>query len=272
MRATSNRVVVYIQTQQNLDQLPQCYSDLTAINVSSFHFGYDPNGTPYIHLNDNDPNDPVFGAFWNDMEQARKNGVLVIAMLGGAGGAYKTLFQNYNVFYPLFRDMLKAHDFQGVDLDVEEHVTQSDIEMLINDLKNDFPNDFYITAAPVATSLMTGYDPFSGINWLSLKGQIDWFNVQFYNGFGTLMNTSDYLMIINQGFDPLEIVAGSVTNPADGGGYVPMGVVQNTLLSLNTSFQGQIGGVMGWEYYNALDNSEQVNPPGWCAEVKLAVS
>lgn len=265
--------MLYLQTQQNLSDLPQCYTNLTVINISSFHFGYDKNNPkiPYIHLNDNVPTDPMFDTFWKDMANVRKNGVLVMAMLGGAGGAYTELFANYNVFYPILVATLKAYQFDGIDLDVEEEVSQEDIEQLISDLRTDFPNNFYISSAPVCSALQTGHDPFSGIDWSAFKSEIDWFNVQFYSGFGTLGTVDDYNSIIDKGYRPDQIVGGSLTNPSDGSGYVQISTVAATLKSLNTQYGG-IGGAMGWEYYNANDVSEKVDPVGWCSTMKTAVS
>ncbi|WP_190277310.1 glycosyl hydrolase family 18 protein [Taibaiella lutea] len=274
---SSNRVVVYLQSQENLNLLPQCYANLTAINLSSFHFGWSKTKPtlPYIHLNDNMPGDPMFDSLWADMKAAQQNGVLLIAMLGGAGGAYTTLFSqgNYEVFYPMFVNMLKKYNFQGVDLDVEEQVSQADIEKLIADLRKDFPTDFYITSAPVCSALQSGNnDPFSGINWYSIKDSIDWFNVQFYSGFGSLSTPDDYNSIIDNGFSASQILGGALTNPADGGGYVAIATVAQTLQTLNTKYSGQIGGAMGWEYFNANNASEQEDPVGWATAMKNAVS
>lgn len=276
MNTTSNRVVVYLQTLQNLNVLPQCYGSLTAINLSSFHFGYDNIGgknIPYIHLNDNTPNDPMYNSLWPVLQKAQQNGTLLIAMLGGAGGAYSTLFNDYNTFYPLFKNMLQNYHFDGVDLDVEEQVAQSDIQRFIIDLRNDFPSNFYITSAPVCSALQSGnYDPLSGIDWSTLKGSIDWFNVQFYSGFGTLANDNDYNSIISNGYSPQQIVGGSLTNPSDGSGYVAIATVAQTLSSLNKQYNGQIGGAMGWEFYNANDTTENINPAGWVSTMEKAVS
>lgn len=272
----NNKVVTYLQTQESLDILPKCYPNLTAINVASFHFGFTnaPGPiVPYIHLNDNVPEDPIFNTLWKTMNQAQSNGVLVIAMLGGAGGAYGQLFgqNDYDIFYPMLVKMLRKYNFDGIDLDVEEQVSQADIARLIDDLRKDFPNNFYITSAPVCSALQTGNDPLSGINWFLLKDKIDWFNVQFYSGFGTLSNENDYITIINQGYSPNQIVGGALSNPNNGSGYVAIQDVMNTLVALNIKYEGDLGGAMGWEYYNSNDSSETVNPEGWCSQMKQSV-
>jgi chitinase len=270
--STNARVVVYLQTLQNLNLLPQCCSNLTAINLSSFHFGYNKDGSPYIHLNDNDPDDPMYNTLWPQLQQAQQGGVKLVAMLGGAGGAYTQLFNNYTTFYPMWVKMLQAYNFDGVDLDVEEPVTIANLQMFINDLRRDFPTDFLITAAPVALALKTGYDPLAGgINWATVKAQIDWFNVQFYSGYGSLATVNDYVSIINMGYSPNQILGGALTNPANGHGYVPIITVCNTLSALNTRYKGQLGGAMGWEFYNANNTGEKNDPVGWASAMKLAV-
>ena len=60
------------------------------------HFGYIKN-KPYIHLNNNDPNDPTFDILWSDIKIANSLGIKIILMVGGAGGAYTSLFSNYNI-------------------------------------------------------------------------------------------------------------------------------------------------------------------------------
>jgi hypothetical protein len=273
--ASSNRVVVYLQSQHSWNLIPSCSANLTAINISSFHFGFsnDPVPVPYIHLNDNLPGDPMFGALWKNMQGAQENGVLMIAMLGGAGGAYTTLFGpgNYDTFYPILVSTLKEYNFNGVDLDVEESVSLANMQQLISDLRRDFPTNFYITSAPVCSSLIEGQDPFAGINWADLKADIDWFNVQFYSGFGTLESTDDYNAIIKAGYAPQQILGGALTNSSNGSGYVEIATVCATLSALNQKYAGQLGGTMGWEFFNANDISENINPIGWCKVMKAAV-
>ena len=268
---TTNRVVVYLQSQENLNVLPSCFDTLTAINVSSFHFGFNQDSSAYIHLNDHDPNDSVFDSLWSYMKQAQQKNVKVIAMLGGAGGAYTKLFEKYETFYPLFVKMLKNYQFDGVDLDVEEAVTIESIKKLINDLRRDFPTNFLITSAPVCSSLQNGIDHFAGINWADVKNEIDWFNVQFYSGFGSLSSVNDYNKIINAGYDSNQILSGLLTNPKDGVGYVDINIVCKTLETLRATYGSEFGGAMGWEFYNANNIQERVDPEGWVNSMKLAV-
>jgi Glycosyl hydrolases family 18 len=265
---THSRVVVYLQSQDSVDTLPQSYSDLTAINLSSFHFGYNPDGSPYIHLNNDDPDDAHFDALWLAMRQAQEAGVKVIAMLGGAGKAYGVLFRDYETFYQMWADFLRRRGLDGVDLDVEEPVSLQDMQKLIADLRRDFSENFYLTAAPVAGELKQ--DSSARVDWKSLAPSIDWFNVQFYSGSGTLASTDDYDKIIARGYSPAQIVAGALTNPSNGAGYVPIADVCQTLSTLAAHY-AQFGGTMGWEHYNANNRGETADPVEWCAAMKAAV-
>lgn len=267
----TGKTIVYLQTLGDLSTyLPECYGNLDVINVSSFHFGFDGN-TPYIHINDTNPDDPSNDMLWTAMKNAQQNNIQVFAMVGGAGGAYTQLFAHYDLFYPLLKSTIQTYGFQGVDLDVEEAVTLANMQQLIGDLRRDFPTNFTITAAPVCSALQTGHDPFAGIDWSTLKSSIDWFNVQFYSSFGTLATPSDYNKIIAQGYAPSQIVGGALTNNSDGSGYVHIAVVAATLKTL-TQQHGSIAGTMGWEFYNANNIIDQPDPAGWCAVMRKAVS
>ena len=89
-------------------------------------------------------------------------------MIGGAGGAFTNLFSDFNTYYPLLRDFLKQKKLiTGIDLDIEENVRMEDVKKLINCLVSDFGEDFTITMAPVAQSLMN--DSPSGFSSLDYK-------------------------------------------------------------------------------------------------------
>jgi len=268
------RVVVYLHSPAGLHLLPSCLPHLTAINVAAFHLGFDQHGDPYLHLNDRDPQDASYAAsLWPVLHQARQAGVKVIATLGGAGGAYQALFDYYEMFYPAWCELLRTYAFDGIDLMVEERVSAENLAMFIHDLRRDFPQNFSITAAPVASALSNGYDPFSGIAWKPLAASLDWFNVQFYNGWGSLATASNYRAVIAAGYHPSQIVAGAMALPLDGtpSSYVPIHQIAQTLSTLAALYPGQFGGTAGWEWFNARNSSETIDPPGWCATMKAAV-
>lgn len=268
------RVVVYLHSQTNLDLLPSCFPHLTAINLATFHIGFDQHGEPYLHLNGRDPHDGAYTrTLWPILHQARQAGVKVIATLGGDAGAYKALFEYYEMFYPSWCELLRTYAFDGVDLMITEKTTQADLTMLVGDLRRDFPRNFCITAAPVASALSNGYDPFSGIEWKPLAANLDWFNVQFYNGWGSLATAANYRAVISAGYHPSQIVAGAMALPVDNkpASYVPIQQLVQTLSTLARHYPGQFGGTSGWEWFNARNPAENIDPAGWCAAMKAAV-
>lgn len=60
-----------------------------------------------------------------------------------------------------------------------------------------------------------------------------------------------YQRVINNGWDPKDIVAGQLTNPANGGGFTSVESLNQTVLALTAQY-GTIGGIMGWEYFNSV--------------------
>jgi len=241
---------------------------VTDVIVAAFHIGAQSDGSS-IHLNDNQPSDAIFATLWQEVSTLQGKGVNVLAMVGGAAqGSYAALFDssgNLTSYYTTLKQMLQTYKLNGVDLDIEESVSQSNIETLINQLRSDFGSNFLITMAPVASSLQGGSDPFSGFNYTSLyaaeSSNISWFNTQFYSGFGSLSSSSDYVNIVNAGFPANKVVAGMLSNSANGSGYVDVGTVESTVQNLVTTYSN-FGGVDAWEYYNANPGGTS-NPAEW---------
>jgi hypothetical protein len=266
--ASSKRIIYYYQTQYNngvyVSLAPVWKTKnpntgmpyTTDVIVAAFHLGYDLNGQPYIHLNDNVPGDPMFDVMWPQVHRLQNLGVTTRMMLGGAAqGSYADLFAHWTTFYPILRHTLKHYRLNGIDLDVEENVTLPQIERLINKLHTDFGPTFEITLAPVSSALTNGAN-LSGFSYPELYSSkvgpdIAWFDTQFYSGFGTLSSTIDYTNVINFGYPPDVVVAGMIANPFDGSGFVAMGTVENTVTSLVGTYP-TFGGVFAWEYFNAL--------------------
>ena len=86
-------------------------------------------------------------------------GVKVLGMLGGAAqGSFQRLDRSggeFEAYYVPLRDMIRRHNLDGLDLDVEEPMSLNGIIRLIDRLKTDFGPEFLITLAPVATALRT---------------------------------------------------------------------------------------------------------------------
>ncbi|KZF21431.1 glycoside hydrolase family 18 protein, partial [Xylona heveae TC161] len=207
--------------------------------------------------------------------------------------------------YAPLRDLISSTGIDGLDLDVEEPIPFLAIVRLISRLKADFGDSFIITLAPVATALrffpvgasnrdeaMEILDPqepqdravnLSGFNYFALEGLmgdlIDWYNVQFYCGWGNVVGTRDYdEMVQLRGWPAQKLVLGLATNPSVGGYAPPPGadprtrvwphdaVLWQTLGTLRKRYAPSFGGVMGWEYFNAVTTTYEGDPSAgpWC--------
>ncbi|KAL7918415.1 glycoside hydrolase family 18 protein [Trichoderma austrokoningii] len=259
------RLVIYFQTthdQNNnpISMLPLINEQgiaLTHLIVCSFHI----NQGGVIHLNDFPPDDPHFFTLWNETVIMKEAGVTIMGMVGGAAsGSYSTSTldssddDTFELYYGQLHDLIVNFELEGMDLDVEQPFSQSGINRLISRLRSDFGPDFLITLAPVATALENSAN-LSGFSYNQLQtdegSSIDWYNTQFYSGFGTMETPNDFINIVNTGYSPDIIVAGQVTNPAGNGGWIPTSDLNTTIITLDQMY-GQIGGVMGWEYFNSL--------------------
>lgn len=144
------------------------------------------------------------------------------------------------------------------------------IRRVIDQLKADFGAGFIVTLSPVASALRSGGN-LSGFNYEDLYrshgSKIAWFNGQFYNGWGSAANTSNYDQIINRRvIPPNKVVLGTLTNSANGGsGYVGISTLRSTVTSLKNRYP-DFGGVAGWEYFNSLPGGTAA-PWQWSAEV-----
>jgi hypothetical protein len=109
----------------------------------------------------------------------------------------------------------------------------------------------------------------SGFNYNALDEadgpDIAFYNVQFYNGFGDLDTPDDYEDAVNNGYSASRLVAGQVTSPDNGGGYVDFPTLNQTVIDLRDEY-GQIGGIMGWEYFNSLPGGT-AEPWEWAQEI-----
>jgi alkaline phosphatase D len=248
---------------------------VTHIILAAIHL----NGSPgHITLNDHSPDDPRFAPLWAEVRVMQTMGVKILGMLGGAAqGSFERLDRHhldFEEYYAPLRDMIRSHELDGLDLDVEESTSLGGVIRLIDRLKADFGERFVITLAPVATALVEGLPHLSGFNYKALEAErgskIAWYNTQFYNGWGFMQNTAAYDQIISEGWDPDKVVVGLLTNPGNGTqGYVPMETV-NVVLALLIQKYPSFGGVMGWEYFNSLPGSVE-RPWEWFACMSLTM-
>ncbi|KAJ7287186.1 endo-beta-N-acetylglucosaminidase [Mycena rebaudengoi] len=280
-----HRVAVYYQTQYDRNQpansafghyvspLP-LLTVLTHLFLAAFHL----NGDRSVHLNDNLPEDPMFDQMWTDLGHMQSSGVKVIGMLGGAApGSYSVLTSDFNTFYPLLAGYVRRFKLDGLDLDVEQDTPLSTIVTLINKLKADFGDNFIITLAPVASALRGGGN-LSGFKYLDLEAavgpKINWYNAQFYSGFGSLFPDTQYINIVDTfagGLDPNRLVASVLTSPSNGGGFVSVANCVSSLKDLSAKYGHNLGGINGWEYFNSLPNGTAA-PWAWAETMAKAMN
>lgn len=271
------RTVLYHQTMFNngeyVSPLPLVTNGtgITHLIVGAIHL--DANSV--VHLNDDPPENIKFDQLWDDLATLRDLNVPVLAFVGGAApGSFNRLEHQFDTYYPLLRDFLKKYDMSGVDLDVEEPMSNNAMIRLIDALRADFGSNFLITLAPVATEL-SGGGGLSRLDYDQLYrdrgNQISWFNTQFYCGWGNLTSTVGYDKIVNRHVVPAgKVVAGTVTNPRNCGGYVDMLTLKSTLRDLSSKYD-DFGGVMGWEYFNSLPG-DTAAPWKWAVEVSSSMN
>lgn len=259
----SSKICYYYQTFNGLQSILDNPSSVDIIMISSIHFGVNKDGTPYIHLNDNVPNNKVFDGVWSETKTLSQKDVKIMLMMGGAGGAYNYLFENYKVYYPMIVDTIREYNWiTGIDLDIEEYVNIEDVKQLMTDLKRDLGDSFIITMAPIQAALMTDGPGLGGFSYKELYSSpegkyIDHFNVQCYSSF-----TFEAIeKIINNGYPSEKIIMGML-----GGDYDPVafGLILKEVGTIKDTYDN-IGGVFCWEYCNSPPDIK--DPGKWASEM-----
>ncbi|KAI0393973.1 glycoside hydrolase superfamily [Xylariaceae sp. FL0594] len=261
-----HRVVIYYQTglgtniPDHVSLLPLIQAEdhvsVTHLLIAALHIIDDDTG---LHLNDVQPNDPIFDTMWSEAAQLQAAGVKIMVMVGGAAqGSYQRLDgddASFEKYYGPLHDLIGAHNIQGLDLDVEEDFSLNGVIRLIDRLKADFGDDFIISLAPVAAALTEGGGNLSGFSYFDLERErgssVAFYNAQFYFGWGDASSASDYESIVDDGFAPNRVVMGVLSNPSNGYGYVDLDTEAGVLQELVTE-NGNFGGVANWEYFNSL--------------------
>lgn len=274
----TRRTVLYYQTQYHggtyVSPLPmvQRQTGLTDLIVGAIHVNETPGE---IRLNDDLPADAKFDTMWDELGTMQDQGVDVIGMLGGAArGTFDRLdLDTFDTYYPHLRDLVETYGLDGLDLDVEEDMSLPGVINLIDQLKADFGEDFIITLAPVATALKGGTS-ISGFNYDELYAargaDIEWFNTQFYCGWGTLETTAGYDAIMEYGVYPADkVVAGTITDPSLCRGFVEVDTLAKTVSELSNKYPG-FGGVMGWEYFTSQPGGTE-KPWKWAEIITKAM-
>ncbi|KAH9827816.1 glycoside hydrolase family 18 protein [Teratosphaeria destructans] len=279
---SGSRVVVYHQTHHGpndgppISMLPLVTKNTGATHViiAAIHLN-DPPGQ--ITLNDHHPDHERFNTLWREVAWAQASGIKVLGMLGGAAkGSFERLdgfdTARFESYYCPLRDMLRKHNLDGIDLDIEEDYSLFAVYRLIDRLRADFGPAFLITLAPVATALLVGQPHLSGkeFDYRILERerghQIAWYNTQFYNGWGDMSTPFWFETVVATGWRPERVVIGLLTNPGNGGsGYVPHPQVDGVLCAIRARHP-TVGGVMGWEYFNSLPGGHE-RPWEWAARM-----
>ena len=218
------RLILYYQTTHDaagrpISMLPlvnKQHIALTHLIVGALHVN--PNQT--IHLNDYPPSHPIFHALWNETRVLQSAGIKVLAMLGGAArGSFTrgtldaptnttTSNTTFESAYALLHATITAHHLDGIDIDVEEPMSQPGITRLVHRLHADFGPSFTITLAPVASALLPsgprrrGRGNLSGFDYATLEQdaghEIAFYNAQFYNGFGDMASTALFDRVVRE--------------------------------------------------------------------------
>lgn len=258
------RVVTYYQTHHTPDGqvisilplITQPGISVTHVILAAIHINDDPDK---ITLNDHHPSHPRFATLWAELRALQASGIKVMGMLGGAArGSYAKLDGDqatFDRYWGPVRDLIRQQSLDGIDLDVEEEMSIDGVVRLIERIRSDFGKDFIISLAPVAAAMLNPESNLSGFDYMELelrKGEdIDFYNTQFYNGWGDGANSIMYELMLRQGWPRRKIVIGLLTNPENGRGWVPWDALGAVLLGLRYRYS-DFGGVMGWEYFNSL--------------------
>ncbi|TCL65334.1 chitinase [Hydrogenispora ethanolica] len=246
-----HRNVIYYQDQTH-PLAGTLAKPFTHVIVAAFHFQADGA----IRFHNDSPDAPRFAGLWRDVAAVRESGRKILMMLGGAGnGTWRYIHQNACTAVETLLHVIDAYQLDGIDLDWEEwwevpYDPEQLFSQLISDLSERAGRKLIITMAPVARQIWGKGPGPPGLYQKILentRGRVNWFNVQFYSGFGSLQTPADYRRAIRAGFEPHRLVAGSLTGPQAGEGYIDPGSLALTVRELAEEYP-DFGGVDGWEY------------------------
>ena len=196
------------------------------------------------------------------MKQAQDLNIKIILMVGGAGGAYTTLFSDFDIYYTMLKELIINKNIEGIELDIEEIIELENIIMLINKIKTDFGSDFIISMAPIQSSLEYDTPGMGGFIYKELYNnvgdKIDYFNVQFYFDY----SVNSYEKIIENNYPVNKIVMGSIS-------YQDFNNIISVLKTLSKKYC-DFGGAYNWEYFDSPPNT--YNPGLWSYYINNAIN
>ena len=270
----------------HISLLPLIQHDTQVTHIIIAELSLDKTNASDITLNGYPPKSTIYDWLWSETSQLQAAGVQVMLMLGGAGSvAFNLLEQDFDSYYPPLLASLQDTNVNGIDLDIEESLPSSvsldSTLQLLNNLSTDLGDDFIITMAPVATNFITGKG-LQGVAWnystldaaatstTKPSGKIvNWYNVQFYDGYGDPSTTTDYDAMIDNGWDPARLGLGLATYNLSG--YYDLETYFNTIQALKKKYP-DFGGVDGWEYGVAGSAEDPpIEPWGWVATIGFAL-
>lgn len=252
------RLIYYYQTFKTLRPVlddPNCCG-VTHIHVSAFHFGTNPDNTPYIHMNNYPPTDKRFDGVWKELEEAHEKGIKIVLMLGGAGSAYQVMFSDYDTYYGLLKDTLYQFPIiDGIDLDIEEAVQLDDVRRLINDIEHDFGSSFIISMAPIQDSLQSDVPGMGGFVYKDLYKTVEGSLIHYFNGqFYFDYSVNSYDQCIKNGYSADKVVMGMISSQ-------DFNQIQEVVTELVKKYPN-FGGVYNWEYFSSPPHN-QTDPSLW---------
>ena len=169
------KVIYYYQTFVGLEKLKNKYF-ATNLIILSIHFGDNK-----LYLNDNEPNDEKFKQLWEETESLSQKDLHISVMVGGAGGAFRELFSNFDVYYETLRSFLVSKPWiQGINLDVEETVTMENIKKLISKIRSGFGENFLISMAPVSSAMESDQPGMGGFVYKELFNSTEGKMIDFF--------------------------------------------------------------------------------------------
>jgi hypothetical protein len=231
--------------------------DSIVVYLSSLHLGTDARGISYLHLNND--NVDTLDDFFADVQARSSSAVCPVeirVMLGGAGGAYTTLFADFEPRYALLHNFLKKHAFlTGIDLDIEEVLDPDSkkaltkVQRLLARLHEDFVvpcPSFRISMAPIAESLTCDSTGLGGFSYTALLRSVEGsyvtvFNVQAYGCYAV----ATFQAIVQNGFLPKMLVFGMLGNEY---GHATAFTEAMTELENIANIYCDFGGAILWEY------------------------